>query len=138
MNKQPIIIVDDDTDDLEFLSQAFIDMKVENEIIVFDNGFKFLEYVWTTEKKTFFILCDMNLGVINGLELKRKIFEDSRLRLKCIPFLMMSTSKATAKIMEAYSFGVQGYFVKPTTQKGYEEMLHAMMAYWDYSQNPNS
>ncbi len=138
MNANPIIIVDDDPDDIEFLKQGFIDLKVENEIIVFDNGFKFLEYMWTTEKRTFFILCDMSLGIIKGLDLKRKIFEDSRLRLKCIPFLLLSTSKASAKILEAYSFGVQGYFVKPTSRKGYEEMLHAMMVYWDYSQHPNS
>jgi response regulator RpfG family c-di-GMP phosphodiesterase len=138
MNKNPIIIVDDDVDDLDIIKQVFTELKVENEIIYFDNGFKFLEYMWTTDKPTFFILCDMNLVIINGLELKRKIYEDSRLRLKCVPFMLSSTMKASTAIMEAYSFGVQGYFVKPNNIKEYTAMIHAMIIYWSYSQHPNS
>jgi CheY-like chemotaxis protein len=138
MNKNPIIVVDDDLDDLDIIKQVFTELKVENEIIYFDNGFKFLEYMWTTDKPTFFILCDMNLVIINGLELKRKIYEDSRLRLKCVPFILSSTMKASSAIMEAYSFGVQGYFVKPNNIKEYTDMIHAMIIYWSYSQHPNS
>jgi CheY-like chemotaxis protein len=138
MNKNPIIVVDDDVDDLDIIKQVFTELKVENEIIYFDNGFKFLEYMWTTDKPTFFILCDMNLVIINGLELKRKIYEDSRLRLKCVPFILSSTMKASSAIMEAYSFGVQGYFVKPNNIKEYTDMIHAMIIYWSYSQHPNS
>ncbi|HZH63979.1 MAG TPA: hypothetical protein VEY10_03740 [Flavisolibacter sp.] len=51
---------------------------------------------------------------------------------------MSSTSKASAKVMEAYSLGVQGNFVKPNTLQQYSEMLHAIMVYWNYSENPNS
>jgi hypothetical protein len=80
----------------------------------------------------------MNLVIINGLELKRNIYEVSRLRMKCIPFILSSTMKASGAIMEAYSFGVQGYFVKPNNIKGYTDMIHAMIIYWSYSQHPNS
>jgi CheY-like chemotaxis protein len=138
MNKNPIVIVDDDDEDLQIIIEAFKELKVENEIIVFDNGFKFLEYMWTTERPTFFILCDINLGIINGLELKKKVQEDVRLRLKCIPFILYSTSKASKVILEAYSTGVQGYFVKPNSLKGYTDIIQAMMVYWNYSQHPNS
>src|SRR5215218_3835830 len=108
MNPHPIIIVDDDDDHLEFTMKAFEELKIENEIIIFNNGFKFLQYMWTTEKKTFFILCNVNLRIINGLDLQRKISEDSRLRLKCTPFILSSTNKASASIIEAYSFHVHG------------------------------
>ncbi|MEJ7587517.1 MAG: response regulator, partial [Ferruginibacter sp.] len=113
MNKKPIIVVDDDPDDLELLQQAFSEMNVDNEIIVFDNGLKFLEYLKTTENGTFFILCDINMSKIDGLELKRIIFDDERLRIKCVPFIFLSTSGASSSIMKAYSYGVQGYFIKP-------------------------
>jgi hypothetical protein len=53
MNKNPIIGVDDDVDDLDIIKQVFTELKVENEIIYFDNGFKFLEYMRTTEKPAF-------------------------------------------------------------------------------------
>ncbi len=54
MNKKPIIVVDDDQDDLELLQQAFSELNVDNEIIVFDDGLKFLEYMKTTDNGTFF------------------------------------------------------------------------------------
>jgi CheY-like chemotaxis protein len=137
MNINPIIIIDDDKDDLEFISQAFIELKVENEIIIFDDGLKFLDFMQVTNKKAFFILCDINMGKINGLDLKKTILDDERLRLKCIPFLFFSTSMATGSILKAYSFGVQGYFIKPSSPEEYKDMFYSMISYWNYSQHPN-
>ncbi len=138
MNTNPIIIIDDDAEDLEIIKLAYVELKVENEIIVFDDGFKFLEFMKATDKKAFFILCDINMSKINGLDLKKRIFDDARLRIKCIPFLFFSTSKASSSILEAYSFGVQGYFIKPSTLQEYKDMFHSMIRYWNYSQHPNS
>lgn len=45
MNKKPIIVIDDDNDDLELIQQAFSELNIDNEIIVFDDGFKFLEFI---------------------------------------------------------------------------------------------
>lgn len=137
MNTDPIIIIDDDEEDLEIISTAFAEIKVKNEIIIFDDGLKFIEFIKTTDKKSFFILCDINMRKISGLELKKKIFQDERLRLKCIPFLFFSTVKASSSIMEAYSYGVQGYFIKPNTLQEFKNMFQAMINYWGYSQHPN-
>ena len=137
MNSGPIIIVDDDSDDLEMLQRGFTDLNLENEIIVFDDGNEFLEYVRKTTMKTFFILCDINMPRIGGLELKRKIYEDERLRLKCVPFIFLSTSGGSKNVMDAYSFGVQGYFVKPSNYTAMKEMLLRIVNYWSDSQHPN-
>ncbi len=137
MNKNPIIIVDDDIEDLELMQQAFEQLNIENEIIVFNNGLKFLEFIKVTHNKTFFILCDINMSPINGLELKRRIYEDEELRLKCVPFVFLSTSGASSTVMRAYSFGVQGYFVKPSSFEETKEMLLFIINYWSHSQHPN-
>jgi CheY-like chemotaxis protein len=137
MNENPIIIIDDDDDDLEMIQQAFIELKIENEIIVFNDGVKFLEFVKSTRNKTFLILCDVNMTLIDGLELKRRIYEDEELRLKCVPFVFLSTSRASDAIMEAYSFGVQGYFIKPDSFAQIKEMLSYIVDYWKHSQHPN-
>ena len=106
MNANPILIIDDDLDDLDLMKQAFRELEVKNEIIAFTNGLMFLTFMAETPTKPFFILCDMNLNSINGLELKRRISADERLRLKCIPFLIYSTSRAAPSIIEAYSYNV--------------------------------
>ncbi len=137
MSIGPIIIIDDDKDDLDFINQAFLDLKVENEIMFFDDGMKFIDFMKTTDQKAFFILSDINMNKINGLELKKMVFDDERLRLKCIPFLFFSTSGASDSILKAYSFGVQGYFIKPNSLEEYKDMLYSMISYWGYSQHPN-
>lgn len=137
MNKTPIIVIDDDDDDLDFMQLAFSEMNIDNEIIIFNNGLEFLEYIKTTEKKTFFILCDINMTKLSGLELKKIIYDDDKLRMKCVPFLFLSTSGASNSVLEAYSYGVQGYFIKPDTLEKMKSMLQAMITYWNESQHPN-
>ena len=138
MNHNPIIIIDDDKEDLQFLQDAFTDLQVENEIIAFEDAEEFLVYIRDTEKKCFFILCDINMNKMGGIALKKKIYDNERLRMKCMPFLFFSTSDASASIMDAYSVGVQGYFVKPFSLAEYRDMLKSMITYWGYSQHPNS
>lgn len=138
MNKKPIIVIDDDQDDLELMQQAFSELNVDNEIIVFDDGLKFLEYIKTTKNGTLFILCDINMHKLSGMELKKIIHDDEQLRIKSVPFIFLSTSSASSSIMEAYSYGVQGYFIKPNTSEKLKSMLQGMLTYWSESQHPNS
>ena len=137
-NPNPIIIIDDDIDDIEIFQLGFKELGVENEIIVFTDGNKFYDYISTTDKKSFFILCDINMSRISGFELKKKIFDNEELRLKCIPFLMLSTSRASAHVLEAYSLNVQGYFIKPNSVSEIKYMFEIIVKYWSLSQRPSS
>jgi CheY-like chemotaxis protein len=137
MNKNPIIVIDDDNDDLELIQQAFSELNIDNEIIVFDDGYKFLEYIKKTKDGTFFILCDINMVKLTGIELKKIIHDDDRLRIKCVPFIFLSTSSASHSIMKAYSYGVQGYFIKPNNLEKLKSVLQAMITYWSESHHPN-
>ncbi len=138
MKNRPIIIIDDDDDDLELLKEAFAELKIANEIIAFSDTSQFLDFMRTTQKRVFFILCDINMGQTSGLQLKEEIHSDERLRLKCIPFIFLTTSKASSEVMKAYSFGVQGFFVKPHTFDSIKDLLQFMITYWIHSIHPNS
>ena len=137
-NSNPIIIIDDDLDDIEIFQEGFKQLGIENEIMVFTDGNKFYDYITTTNRKSFFILCDINMSRINGFELKKKIFGNEELRLKCIPFLMLSTSGASTHVLEAYSLNVQGYFIKPNTVSEIKELFDIVVKYWSISQLPLS
>jgi DNA-binding NarL/FixJ family response regulator len=71
------------------------------------------------------------------MELKKRIYENAELRLKCVPFVFLSTSKASNALMEAYSLGVQGFFIKPNSLDGIKEMVLSIVNYWSQSQHPN-
>jgi len=137
MNNKPIIVIDDDDEDLELILNAFSELKVENEIIVFNDGSKFLEHMKATKTGTFFILCDINMNKMSGIELKKIIYDDEELRTRCVPFIFLSTSGASGEVMKAYSYGVQGYFIKPDNIKKIKQVLQAMVTYWSESQHPN-
>ncbi|SOD90522.1 response regulator [Spirosoma fluviale] len=137
MDKKPIIVIDDDDEDLELILLAFSELAMENEIIVFNDGLKFLDHIRSTEERTFFILCDINMHKISGLELKKMIYDDEALRIKCVPFIFMSTSDSSSSVMKAYSYGVQGYFIKPNSIEKLKSILHSMITYWSESQHPN-
>lgn len=135
-NSNPIIIIDDDIEDIDFFQQAIKELGIKNEIMVFMDGNKFYDYISTTDRKSFFILCDINMNKINGFELKKKIFDNEKIRLKCIPFLMLSTSGASPHVLEAYSLNVQGYFIKPNSVGELQDMLDIVIKYWSISQRP--
>lgn len=137
-NPNPIIIIDDDADDIEIFQEGFKELGIENEIIVFDDPHKFYKYISTTDKKSFFIFCDINMCGLNGFQLRKKIFDNEALRLKCIPFLMMSTSGASEHVMQAYSLNVQGYFIKPNSVSEIKSMFDVVVKYWSISQRPSS
>ena len=136
--EKPIIIIDDDHDDLEVFQQTINDLNFKNEVISFNDPYKFLDFIRTSDKSFAFIMCDINMNTMDGLELKKLLHDDESLRMKCIPFIFWSTSKATPTIREAYSYNVQGYFVKPSTVHELKEMVSSIIKYWNFSQNPNS
>lgn len=138
MNYNPIIIIDDDGDDLELIRECFAELNLENEIIVFNDGQLFLEFVKKFPTNVFFILCDINMSPIDGLALKQMTYDDEELRLRCIPFVFLSNSRAVSTVTKAYSFGVHGYFVKPNTTQELKDMLSAIVNYWRLSQHPNT
>lgn len=135
-NSNPIIIIDDDVEDIEIFTEGFKELGVQNEIMVFKDPHKFYEYITTTHRKSFFIFCDINMNGINGFQLKQKIFDNEEVRLKCIPFLMLSTSNASKSVMEAYSLNVQGYFIKPNSLEALKTMFDVVVKYWSISQRP--
>ncbi len=74
---------------------------------------------------------------MTGIELKKMIHDDEELRMRGVPFIFLSTSAASGEVMKAYSYGVQGYFIKPDRIEKLKEVLQAMVAYWSESQHPN-
>lgn len=135
MNSKLIIIIDDDDDDLNLIKEALAQLNVDNEVIVFDDGFKFIDFIRATDNNAFFILCDVNMAKLNGLELKKLIYDDEQLRQKCVPFIFLSTSEASNGIKKAYSYGVQGYFEKPQTFEEIKDLMHSIIKYWSHSQH---
>lgn len=138
MNHNPIIIIDDDNEDIEIVKQILKDLKIKNKIIHFNSAEAFLEHLRTTSVRAFFILCDINMGLFNGLDLRHMIFEDPQLRKMCAPFIFLTERGGSKRVIEAFTYGIQGYFVKPTDYHSIREMLLRIINYWSDSKHPHA
>ena len=137
MNKRgPIIIIEDDMDDQEILTDVFKELNYKNELIFFGDSLKALEYLTDTEIEPFLVLSDINMPKLNGLELREKIHNNEDLRLKSIPYLFFSTSAEQKHVIDAYSRSIQGFFVKPTKYDKLKEIIVKIVEYWQECESP--
>lgn len=139
MNKLgPIIVIEDDKDDQEILAEIFKKLDYENKILFFQDGFKAIEYLSNASEQPFLILSDINMPLISGFELREKIFQNTDLRMKCIPYLFFTTATSQKAILEAYSLSIQGFFIKPTSFTELEKTMKRIIEYWQECISPDA
>ncbi len=138
MNKTgPIVVIEDDLDDQEILTEIFKELDYGNKLIFFGDSIQALEYLTDTDIEPFLVLSDINMPKLNGMELREKIHNNEDLRLKSIPYLFFSTSAEQKHVIDAYSRSIQGFFVKPTNYKKLKEIIVKIVEYWQECESPN-
>ena len=134
--KGSIIILDDDGEDLELIERIVAQLKLDNPVIKFSAGDDMLQYLRNTSEIPMLILCDINMPLINGLELKARINAESALREKCIPFVFLTTAANKAQVCKAYEMNAQGFVVKGTSFEALRETVTNVIAYWRLCVHP--
>jgi CheY-like chemotaxis protein len=138
MTKGPIIIIEDDKDDRDIYAEIITDLQIPNPLRFFPNGLDALNYLLMTPEQPFIILCDINMPIMNGLELKEKIQADDFLKQKGIPFVFISTNATPAAVRKAHLLSVQGYFAKPNSYSAVQAMLTKIFDYWELCKHINN
>lgn len=126
----PVILIEDDADDQQFVKEAYKNLRRDNEILVFDTGKKFLAYLDTTQEQPFVIFCNLNLHDLNGLGVRDTIANTPHLRNKSIPFVFLTTDTRNDSIRKAYEATVQGYLLKEDTFEKLQHNLQLVLDYW--------
>jgi len=134
----PIILVEDDPNDLDVIKAALRDNGVKNEIICFEGAQKALEYLLLTSDRPFVILCDIRMKGMNGLEFRNFINADDYLRKKAIPFIFLTAAVSQDIVDEAYDLTVQGFLQKPKVYSELRLQLENVFSYWGSCMHPNS
>jgi len=130
--------VDDDAEDRQLVEGVCRSLHYKNKIVHFDHGVPLLEFLRATTEKPFLILCDINMPVMDGLELRRKIDEDENLRRKSIPFVFFSTNAVQWQVAQAFELTVQGFFEKGSSLEQLAQRLRLILEYWTACHHPNS
>jgi CheY-like chemotaxis protein len=139
MNKNgPVVVIEDDVDDQELLTEVFEKLNYPNKLIFFSDGQTALDFLNTGDITPFLILSDINMPKLDGFALRSKIKLDEKLQIRCIPYLFFSTAVSQAAVIDAYSASVQGFFVKQNSMVELEKTIAAIMEYWKRCSAPNN
>ena len=135
--KGPIIAIEDDADNQFLLKTAITELQIDNKLIFFENGLEALIYLESTQEQPFLILCDINMPVMNGLELRERIDENVYLKRKAIPFVFLSTADNPRIVETAYDSKIQGFYKKLSNFMDYKKQINIIFDYWQHCLHPN-
>ncbi len=136
--KGPILLIDDDSDDLENFTDVIREITTAHEVISFTSSYAAMTFLnENLQVRPFLILSDINLPKLSGLELRDKIHNNEQIRIRCIPYLFFTTSIAQKDVIDAYSKSIQGFFIKPSDFNELKEIMKAIITYWGFCTAPN-
>lgn len=127
--KQPVLLVKDDKLDVLLVRRAFDKLAVQNPLVHCADGkeaFRYLED--KSNEKPAFILLDLNMPEMDGIEFLKTIKANNN--LKQIPVIILSTSTNQQDINNCFSLGAAGYMVKVIENDKFIETIRVIIQYW--------
>jgi CheY-like chemotaxis protein len=136
---RPILVVEDNPMDLDFLLQAFEEHGVLNPVLVCRDGeeaFQFIAAHSTPDDTSLplLVLLDLRLPKIDGIDVLRQARQHPV--WKQIPFVVVTTSRENTDISRAYELGVNSYIVKPVDFSSFAEVVKQIKFYWLLTNEP--
>lgn len=128
-----ILLVEDNEGDVELTKEAFEEAKFRNNLHIAEDGDLALDYLLKrngNENATTpdIILLDLNLPGTDGREVLETIKSDSK--LKRIPVIVLTSSKADKDIIESYDLHANCYIVKPVNAIKFIEVVQHVENFW--------
>jgi CheY-like chemotaxis protein len=124
----PILVADDDPEDRQLIKEALAESRLLNDIEFVSDGEALLEYLEKQSQLPGLILLDLNMPRKDGREALKEI--KSNPRLKQIPVVVLTTSKAEEDIYRTYNLGVNSFITKPVTFTALVDIMRGIGRYW--------
>jgi len=130
-----ILIVEDDTNNVEVTLTALEKYNVANEVIVTRDGEEALDYLYCrgnfsarSNDNPAVLLLDLKLPKRDGLEVLRQIKSDEKLKL--IPVVVLTSSHEEKDVVASYKLGVNAYVVKPVDFHEFVNAVKELGIFW--------
>jgi two-component system, response regulator len=144
VSRKTILLVEDDRDQVAFAMRALrkhgIVAEVD-EVVVTESGEEAIDYLFgeglNDEQDTAvmpeFVLLDVHLPKMDGLQVLERLRDDGRTRL--LPVILFSSSNE--HVVEGYELGANSYVTKPANFEKFSEAMRYLGWYWlDYNESP--
>lgn len=135
-NSITILMADDDDDDRLMAQDALQESRVINDFHMVCDGVELLEYLRREGKyadkalspRPGLILLDLNMPRMDGRQALSEIKTDPELR--CIPIVILTTSKEEEDKLKGYNLGAASYISKPVSFDRLVELMRTLGKYW--------
>ncbi|MEN1958566.1 response regulator [Luteimonas changyuni] len=136
MSTRPILLVEDNPDDVELTRIAFAEAKIANPLHVVDNGVDALDYLFARGRHASrdpgdhpsLVLLDLNMPRMDGREVLQAIRAEPSLR--SLPVVVMTTSAEPFDVEACYSLGANSYIRKPVDFGQFMWAVKQVGMYW--------
>jgi two-component system response regulator len=136
MRQKDILLVEDNSDDIELTVLALKEAKITNPVVVARNGVEALDYLFRTgthagrasADQPVVVLLDIKLPLLNGIDVLKRMREDERTRRT--PVVMLTSSTEQADIVRTYDLGVNSYVRKPVEFENFVVAARQLGLYW--------
>lgn len=131
-----ILVVEDNPDHLELTVLTLEEAGVKEEIAVARDGAEALEFLFglgafagrDVQKQPRFVLLDMKLPKLSGLDVLRSIRANSLTAL--VPVIILTSSSEHSDVVACYQSGANSFVRKPVDFADFTEKLSCLQAYW--------
>lgn len=131
-----ILLIEDQASDAELALHALQGLDLDREVTLVRDGAGALDFLFARgdyadrdpDNLPRFILLDLKLPKINGLQVLEAIRADER--TKDIPVVALTSSKEAGDIERCYELGVNSYVVKPVDFDQFTQAIQQIGSYW--------
>ena len=130
-----ILLVEDDPKDVELTINALSEYCVANEIAIARDGEEALDFLYRRgtfasrlEGNPVVILLDLKMPKLDGIQVLRHLKTDEQMR--CIPVVVLTSSREDRDLVECYKLGVNAYVVKPVHFTEFVEAVRQLGIFW--------
>jgi two-component system response regulator len=142
VRQKPILLVEDNPDDVELTLMAFRQAKITNEVVVARDGVEALDYLLgqgrhaarDTREQPVVILLDLKLPRIGGLEVLERLRADER--TKRVPVVILTTSTEQDDLLRAGDLHANSYVRKPVDFDAFVVVARDLGLYWTVLNEP--
>ena len=133
---RPILLVEDNPDDVELTRIAFAEAKIANELHVVGNGAEALDYLFgrgdyagdAQPEVPSLVLLDLNMPRMDGREVLQAIRGEERTR--SLPVVVLTTSAEPFDVEACYLLGANSYIRKPVDFGQFMWAVKQVGMYW--------
>jgi CheY-like chemotaxis protein len=144
MTRKPFVVLlaEDDEHDIVATRRAWKKQNIANTLYVVNDGEECLDYLHQRGKyselgsspRPGILLLDIKMPKMDGLAVLEHIRKDEKLRH--LPVIILTTSKAEEDRLRGYNLGVNAYIVKPVGFENFSDAVRAINIFWQLVELP--